>query len=139
MTSNDFHNTITNFYILYDVNDEDYIPFKVHVNDVNNDNIPNLMDSTNNYAAKIRWNNMTEKDINKYCMLTDKYLHETHVPTEVIGCKNINCSDENHTHGVNEIYISSLLHAGEQITQKNYTHKLGWGECVDDVGERWHT
>ena len=62
MTSNDFHNTITNIDILYDVSDEDHIPFKVHVN---NDSIPNLMDSTNNCATKIRWNNMTEKDINK--------------------------------------------------------------------------
>ena len=42
MTSNDFHNTITNIDILYDVSDEDHIPFKVHVN---NDNIPNLMNS----------------------------------------------------------------------------------------------
>ena len=54
----------------------------------NSDNIPNLTDSTNN--------GVTEKGTNKYCMLTDKYLHEIHVPTEVISCKNISCSDENH-------------------------------------------
>ena len=85
MTSNNFCYTITNIYILYDVSDKDHIPFNVHVN---SDNIPNLMDSTNNCAAKIRWNNMTQKGLDKYCMLTDKYLHEIHVPTEVIGCKN---------------------------------------------------
>ena len=68
MTSNDFHNTIINIDILYDVSDEDHIPFKVYVN---SDNIPNLTDSTNNDAAKIRWNNVTEKGINKYCMLTN--------------------------------------------------------------------
>ena len=101
MTSNDFHNAITNIDILYDVSDEDHILFKVHVN---SDNIPNLMNSTNNCAAKVRWNNMTQKDLVKYCMLTDKYLHEMHVLIEVIGCKNINCSDENHVHVVNKMY-----------------------------------
>ena len=65
-------------------------------------------------------------------------IHEIHVPTEVIGCKNINCSDENHVHAVNKMYdiVSSLLHAGEQITHKNkkkYTHKPGWAEYVDDL------
>ena len=106
MTSNDFHNTVTNIDILYDVSDEGHIPFKVHVN---SDNIPNLMNSTNNCAEKIRWNNMTQKDVDK-CMLTD--LPEIHVPTEVIGCKNINCNDENHVHAVNKMYndiVSSLL------------------------------
>ena len=72
-------------------------------------------------------------------MLTDKYLHEMHVPTEVIGCKNINCSDENHVRAVNKMYsdkVSSLLHAGEQTThknKKNYVHKPGWAEYVDDL------
>ena len=82
---------------------------------------------------------MTQKDLDKYCMLTDKYLPEIHVLTEVIGCKNINCSDENHLHAVNKMYndiVSSLLHAGEQIThtnKKKYTHKPGWAEYVDDL------
>ena len=82
---------------------------------------------------------MTRKGLDKYCMLTDKYLHEMHVPTEVISCKNINCSDENHVHAVNKMYndrVSSLLHAGEQIMhkhKKNYTHKPGWAEYVDDL------
>ena len=71
---------------------------------VNSDNIPNLMNSTSNCAAKIRWNSMPQKDVDKYCMLTDKYLHEIHVPTEVIGCKNINCSDKNHVRVVNKMY-----------------------------------
>ena len=68
-------------------------------------------------------------------MLTDKYLHEIHVPTEVISCKT-NCSDENHIHAVNKMYthiVSSLLHAGEQFThknKKNYTNEPGWAEYV---------
>ena len=64
MTSNDFHNTITNIDILYVVSDEDHIPFKVHLN---NDNIPNLTNSTTNCSAKIGWNKMSEKDILYAC------------------------------------------------------------------------
>ena len=48
-------------------------------------------------------------------------IHEIHVATEVIGCKIINCSDENHVHAVNKMYndmVSSLLPAGEQIIQR---------------------
>ena len=60
-------------------------------------------------------------------------------PREVIGCKNINCSVENHIHAVNKMYndiVSSLLPTGEQIThknKKNYTHRPGWAEYVDDL------
>ena len=51
---------------------------------INSDNIPDLTSSINNGRAKIRWNNMTDNDINKYCMLTEGCLHDIHVPTEAV-------------------------------------------------------
>ena len=92
MTSNDFHSYISTIDILYDVSDEDHIPFKVCVN---SDRIPNLTTSTSNGSTKVRWNCVTDKDVRKYCSLTDKSLHEIYIPTEAV--KNVHCSDENHS------------------------------------------
>ena len=109
MTSNDFHSCISTIDILYDVSDEDHIHFKVCVN---SDRIPNLSTSTSNGSTKVRWNCMsdvrwncmTDKDVRKYCSLTDKCLHEIYIPTEAVSCKNVHCSDENHIDAINKLY-----------------------------------
>ena len=93
---------------------------------VNSDCIPNLTTSTSNGSTQVRWNCMTDKDVIKYCTLTDKSLHEIYIPTEVVSCKNVHCSDENHIDAINELYSDSLILSGEQIMQndkKKYTHK----------------
>ena len=100
VTSNDFHSCISTIDILYDVSDEDHIPFKVCVN---SDRIPNLTTSTSNGSTKVRWNCMTDKDVRKYCSLTDKSLHEIYIPTEAVSCKNVHCSDENHIDAINKL------------------------------------
>ena len=91
VTSRDFHSCIGTIDILYDVSDEDNIPFKVCVN---SDRIPNLTTSSSNGSTKVRWNCMTDKNVRKYCSLTDKSLHEIYIPTEAVSCKNVHCSDE---------------------------------------------
>ena len=39
---------------------------------------------------------MIDKDIRKYCTLTDESLLEMYIPREAVRCKNVDCSDENH-------------------------------------------
>ena len=58
------------------------IQFKVYIN---SDNIPNSTSVINNVRAKKRWNNMTDNDICKYCMLIEICLHNIHIPTEAVG------------------------------------------------------
>ena len=136
VTSNDFHSCISKIDILYDISDEDHIPIKMNVH---SDCIPNLTTSTNNGSTKVRWNFMTDKDVRKYCTLTDKSLHEIYIPTEAVSCKNVHCSDENHIDAINKLYsdiVNSLIQPGEQIMQndkKKYSHKPGWAEYVDDL------
>ena len=101
VTSNDFHSCISKIDILYDISDEDHIPIKMNVN---SDCIPNLTTITNNGSTKVRWNCMTDKDVRKYCTLTDKSLHEIYIPTEAVSCKNVHCSDENHIDAINKLY-----------------------------------
>ena len=121
---------------MYDVSDEDHIPFKVYIN---SDNIPDLTSSINNGRAKIRWNNMTDNDINKYCMLTEGCLHDIHVPTEAVGCRDTHCTNVDHFESLNKMYndiVSSLIQAGEESSQtkkRAYINKPGWAEYVDSL------
>ena len=77
---------------------------------------------------------MTDKDVRKYCSITDKSLHDIYIPTKAVSCKNVHCSDENHIGAITKLYsdiFNSLIQPGEQIMQKNkkkYTHKPGWAE-----------
>jgi hypothetical protein len=116
---------------MYDVSDEDHIPFKVYIN---SDNIPKLTSSINNGRAKIKWNNMTDNDISKYCMLTERCLHGIHIPTEAVGCRDTQCTNVNHIESINKMYndiVSSLIQAGEESSKnkkRSYTNKPGWAE-----------
>ena len=80
---------------MYDVSDEDVY--------INSDNIPNLTSSINNGRAKIRWNNMTDNDISKYCMLTERWLHAIHIPKEAVGCRDTQCTNVNHIESLNKM------------------------------------
>ena len=95
IASNDFHSSISKINIMYDVSDEDHIPFKVYINSDNN-------------------------DINKYCMLTEGCLHDIQVPTEAVGCRDTHCTNVNHFESLNKMYndiVSSLIQAGEESSQ----------------------
>jgi len=121
---------------MYDVSDEDHMPFKVYIN---SDNVANLTSSINNGRAKIRWNNMTDNDISKYCMLTERCLHDIHIPPEAVGYRDTQCTYVNHTESLNKIcndIVNSLIQAGEESSQnkkRSYTNKPGWAEYVDSL------
>ena len=103
---------------------------------------------------------MTDKDVRKYCSITDKSLHDIYIPTKAVSCKNVHCSDENHIGAmtaINKLYsdiVNSLTQPGEQrqysgslahprgmyyngkeqiMQKKKYTHKPGWAEYVDNL------
>ena len=73
---------------------------------------------------------MTDKDVRKYCTLTDKSLNEIYIATEAVSCKITHCSDENHIDAINRLYsdtVNSPIQPGEQIMQndkKTYTQNL---------------
>ena len=77
IASNYVHSSVSKIVIMYDIRDEDHIPFKVYIN---SDNIPNLTSNNSNDRAKIRWKNMTDNDISKYCMFTERCLLDIHIP-----------------------------------------------------------
>ena len=133
IASNDFHSSVSKKDIQYDVSDEDHIPFKVYIN---SDKIPNLMSSINNDRANIRWNNMTDNDISKYCMLTERCFHDIHIPTEAVGYMDAQCMNVNHIKSLNKLYndiVNTLIQAGEEFSQnkkRSYTNKPGQAEYV---------
>ena len=79
---------------------------------------------------------MTDIDISKYCMLTERCLHDIHIPTEAVGCRDTQCV---HIESLNKMcndIVNSLIQAGEESSQnkkRSYTNKLRWAEYVDSL------
>ena len=101
IASKHVHSSVSKIDILCDVNDEDHIPFKVYIH---SDNIPNVTSSINNDRANIRWNNMTDNDISKYCMFTERCLHDIHIPKEAVRCRDIQRTSVNHIISLNKLH-----------------------------------
>ena len=92
----------------------------------------NITSSINIDRVNIRWN------ISKYCVLTERCLHDIHIPTEAVGCRDTHCMNVNHIKSLNKLYndtVNSLIQAGEELAQNNksYTNKLGWAVYVDSL------
>ena len=60
VTSHDMHWAISNINILYDITDEDHIPFQIQVMV---DNIPSVTQETNDLAPKINWNMVKDYEL----------------------------------------------------------------------------
>ena len=66
-------------------------------------------------------------------------MHDIHIQTEAVGCRNIQCTNENHTETLNKLYydiVNSLIQAGDESSQNKkrlYRNKPGWAEYVDSL------
>ena len=77
---------------------------------------------------------MIGNDISKYCILCERCLHDIHIPTVAVGCRDTHCTNVNHIKSLNKLY--SLIQAGEEFSQnkkRSYTNKPGWAEYVDSL------
>ena len=66
-------------------------------------------------------------------------MHDIHIPTEAVGCRDTQCTNVNHIKTLNTLYsdiVNSLIQAGDELSQskkKSYTNKPGWAEYVDTL------
>ena len=75
-----------------------------------------------------------DNDISKYCILSERCLHDIHIPTDAVGCRDTQCTTVNHIKSLNKLY--SLIQACEKFSQnkkRSYTNKPGWVEYVDSL------
>ena len=67
-------------------------------------------------------------------MLTERCMHDIHVPTEAVGCRDTHCTNVNYIEFINKMYndiVNSLIQAGEDSSQnkkRTFTNKPGWAE-----------
>ena len=136
VSSNDLHNSLDYIDMLYSVSDDDHIPFIIHLNA---DSIPKISNETNDLVPKINWNNVKDGELQKYYLSTCELLEGIVIPTEALGCKDINCKIKSHTLELNKFYnsiVDLLLKAGLFLTNKggkNYVQRPGWTEYVSDI------
>ena len=117
VTSHDVHQAIDNLNILYDITDEDHIPFQIQVIV---DNIPSVTQETNDLAPKINWNMVKNFELLKYQRETNKRLGEITIPVEALNCRNLKCDKPDHKEQITKFYyciIEALLRAGSFITK----------------------
>ena len=67
VSSRDFHKCIEEVNILTDMSHEYHIPITIDLNIIS---LPNVTSESNDYTAKISWDNIKECDISKYLNLT---------------------------------------------------------------------
>ena len=122
--------------ICYEVTDDDHIPLNITI-DV--ENAPELTSDTNDVSARLHWQNLTEEDKEKYCLLTDNLLKDVQI-NDCITCNDLNCKNKDHAKGIDDMYqsiIGVLKTAGVEVfgskQTKRYINKPGWADYVADL------
>jgi len=49
---------------------------------------------------------MTDNYISKYCMLNERCLHDIHIPTEAVGCRDTQCTNVSHIQFLNKCVMT---------------------------------
>ena len=119
--------------MLYNITDDDHIPFLIHVMV---DNIPSVTNETNDITLKIDWNMVKDSDLLKYQRETCKRFGDITIPVEELNCRDLTCDKPDHKEQIAKFYhciIDALLKSGSFITKhkNNSHHQLpGWSEHV---------
>ena len=88
VSSADFHQSIKNMIIRYDVCDEDHLPVSTLIN-INL--LPNFTDSNNEHVPRINWDSATDADLKSYLKLTEKKKSELELLMDAFLCSDLNC------------------------------------------------
>ena len=100
-----------------------------------------LSDVNNNYDAKLKWDSLKSRDIEKYCQTTQVALSKVKVHAETHICMDLLCKDNNHISNIENLYrdiSDTLINAGGQIfnsKDKRNTNVPGWTDYVSDIYE----
>ena len=135
LSSSDFHNSISNIAMAYDMSDEDHIPIKLNVNV---ELLPELTNLDNNCTGRIKWDSHDENSINTYVNNTDKLLSAIEIPVETICCTDLKCNLPSH-HDKLVTFFNDIINCLNDSSKhmlsnsKNYKIKPGWTDYVSDI------
>ena len=136
VSSKDTHMAIENIDMLYNITDDDHIPFIVHIKV---DNIPKVSSETNDVLPKVNWCNVKDSEIQKYYNNTDELLSKIKLPIEALNCNNLKCKNKEHCQQLSKFYNdinNSLTKASIHLynnKSKNYVQRPGWTDYVSEL------
>ena len=134
--SMDCHMAIGKIDMLYNLKDDDHIPFIVHIK---SGDIPKVSRETNDVSPKVNWINIKDSEIQRYCNNTDEILSNIELPIEALSCNNLKCKNNEHRHHLSKFYnniINSLMKSSKHLynnRSENYTQRPGWTDYVSDL------
>ena len=105
VSSSDFHTSINNINVWYDISDEDHIPLSLSVSI---SSLPIMTLERNDHTARISWDSLKECEIRKYFKLTDSNFDNIPIPVDALLCKDLACSNNAHKDTLN-IFIITLF------------------------------
>jgi exonuclease III len=137
VSSSDFHNSIHEMCVHYNISDEDHIPFTMWLS---TDRIPNITDATNKMDSNsCKWSHLTEEVIAKYTEMTDQLLQDIIIGSD-LRCTNVNCTDVSHIDAANKLYSDLIgclkkaeLAVFTRSSQKAKYNKPGWSDHVQEL------
>ena len=114
VSSHDFHQSINDIAICYNISDEDHIPISFTMNV---EHLPAISDITNDLTAKINWDCISKSNCDLYNSNSDINLGKVLIPVNAVCCDILNCSDESHRPDLDIFFknitgalIKSLIH-----------------------------
>lgn len=135
VSSTDFHNSIENICVHYDMSDDDHIPVSISIQV---DSLPKLSKYDNDFSGKINWDGISDQNKKLYYERTEESLSEISIPVESVGCSDMNCNNKVHRDEIEKLFnniLVSLNKSSDKFQPKkgNYTPKPGWNEYVSDM------
>ena len=135
VSSADFHKSILNISVGYDICDEDHLPVTIDF-DVNI--LPCLTDSNNESVFKINWETVSEADLKYFFKLTDKEFSNIELPVDALVCTDLECHHDHHKVMIETLYnniISILKDSSSHMCSmvNSSRNRPGWTDYVADL------
>ena len=135
VSTSDGNSIIKSMEIDYDGAVGDHFPMYVNISSCN---IPVLSDQDNEIHNGFKWKNVTSKQVTYYSDNTERLLSEINIPTEALSCKDMNCSEHEHSEAIESFYndIVDALKSSDSVflgRKPKFKARPGWNEYASDL------
>ena len=103
--------------------------------------------TSNDVRCKIDWSAQSKKLLHEYGVKTEYLLRDVEIPTDVLLCKECNCTNVKHNVAL-QIYYDNIMCAittagqntikNKQTIQGKYFNLPGWKEFASDLYDVYH-
>ena len=141
-SSPDFHKSIGNMNINYDITNCDHIPFNFTLS---TSALPCInVDTQNDFHVihkKTPWRKFSQSQFDLYDTFTDLYCNSSKLRESIPQCSDCNCKSDSHLNMLNRAYtnfVQCLLESSEKVCKTSprrvntRQNKPGWSEYVKD-------